>query len=158
MNSKLGLFLRCTTNLYNNRSDRPHRLDQADTPQGNKVLTTIGIVDWHIAYRMDTMDNIDHPFCLHRHSTKYILHQYRLRPCHMGDRTQVVLILLVVLNIRLSFSHTIHIRLCMDCLTSYGFVVNIGYASYLHLQVGGNGYHSDGTMQNARLAPIISYP
>ena len=29
---------------------------------------------------------------------------------------------------------------------------------YLHLQIGGNEYHSDGTMQKARLAPIISWP
>jgi hypothetical protein len=37
---------------------------------------------------------------------------------------------------------------------SFSIRMNHNYPS--HLQIGGNGYHSDGTIQKARLAPIIS--
>jgi hypothetical protein len=41
---------------------------------------------------------------------------------------------------------------------NFTFFIRVINKYHSHLQIGGDGYHSDGTIQKARLAPIISYP
>lgn len=139
-------------------------IDQVDRLLDNVASNWVRIVDRHIVYPMGTVDNIcvhrfPIPSC-HQYLSRHTVHQYIALHRRTVDHIHPDRIVSVVVNKHRFSSHIVRNQMYMDYLSKrmhccLSFAIIDQYHS--HLQIGGGGYHSDGIIQKARLAPVISY-